>query len=161
MSTSTWSALSRSSCRAASASGKAARPAWRKRLPERFPPPGPRPAPPHRGGAVPGLRAQEVRRAQDPRLLVEVGVDVPMLVGVIAERDDVDARLEELPRDLGRDAEPARRVLAVDDDEVGRVLLPDPRQEAEQRPPARRAHDVADEEDADGVAPALHTGGEA
>ena len=42
---------------------------------------------------------------------------------MIAERDDVRARVEDLERLLGFDADPARRVLAVGDDEVCAELL--------------------------------------
>ena len=66
--------------------------------------------------AVAGLGGQEVRRAQDPLLLVEVLVDLAVAVGVVAERDHVDAGGEDLlARHLRRDADAARRVLAVDD----------------------------------------------
>ena len=41
------------------------------------------------------------------------------MVGVVAERDDVDAGGEQLVGDLRRDPEAAGDVLAVDDDEVG------------------------------------------
>ena len=67
--------------------------------------------------AVPGLVAQVVVRAQDRVVLVEVAVDLAAVVGVVAERDDVDARGEQLVGDLRRDAEAAGGVLAVDDDE--------------------------------------------
>jgi len=45
--------------------------------------------------AVTGLRAQEVGRTHDPRLGVQVGVDLAAVVGVIAERDRIDAGLEQ------------------------------------------------------------------
>ena len=107
--------------------------------------------------AVPGLGAQEVRRPQDPLLLVEVGVDLAVAVGVVAQRDHVDARGEELLGDLGRDPEPAGGVLAVDDDEVRRVRVAQAGQQPEQGPAARRPDDVADEEDGDGVVGGVHT----
>jgi hypothetical protein len=97
-------------------------------------------------GAVPGLRAQVVRGPDDPVVLVEVCVDLLAVEGVVAERDDVNARAEELVGELGRDAEATGDVLGVDDDEGRRVLLAQPRQQGEQRPPAEAADDVADEE---------------
>ncbi len=50
--------------------------------------------------------------------LVEVGVDLALAVGVVAERDHVDAGGEQLIGDLRGDSEAAGHVLAVDDDEV-------------------------------------------
>ena len=80
---------------------------------------------------------------------VEVGVDLAMAVGVVAERDHVDSRREQLVGDLRRDAHAAGRVLAVDDDEVGRKAARAGRQQRQQRPLADPADDVADEQDAD------------
>jgi len=97
-------------------------------------------------GAVAGLRAQVVGGPDDPLLLVEVGVDLAAAVGVVAERDDVDAAVEELVGELRRDPEPAGDVLAVDHDEVRRMLRAQSGEQAEQRPPAEAADDVADEE---------------
>ena len=96
----------------------------------------------------PGWRAQEVRGPQDEALLVEVGPDLAVAVGVVAERDHVDAGGEQLVGVLGRDADAARGVLAVGDDEVERELLAQARAAA--RASARRpggGDDVADEED--------------
>ena len=56
-------------------------------------------------------------------VLVEVGVDLAVAVGVVAERDHVDAGREQLVGDLRRDPDAAGGVLAVDDDEVRRVAL--------------------------------------
>jgi hypothetical protein len=97
-------------------------------------------------GAVAGLRAQVVGGPDDPLLLVEVGVDLAAAVGVVAERDDVDAAVEELVGELRRDPEPAGDVLGVDHDEGRRVLRAQRGEQAEQRPPAEAADDVADEE---------------
>ena len=55
--------------------------------------------------------------------LVQVRVDLAVPVGVVAERDRVDAQGEHLVRRARRDAEAAGRVLAVDDDEIQRELL--------------------------------------
>jgi len=93
------------------------------------------------------LRAQVVRRAHDPRLVVEVRVDLLAVIGVVAERDDVDARGEQLVGDLRGDPEAAGDVLAVDDDEGGREALAEAGEQAEQRPPPEAADEIADEED--------------
>jgi hypothetical protein len=46
---------------------------------------------------------------------------------VVAERDDVGAGREQAVGDPGRDASAVRRVLAVDDAEVRRELVAQPR----------------------------------
>ena len=74
-------------------------------------------------GAVTGLAAQEVGGPHDPRLGVQIRVDLTAVIGVVPERDRVDARGEHLVGDLRRDAEAAGGVLAVDDDERGGVAL--------------------------------------
>ena len=67
---------------------------------------------------------------------------------MVAERDHVDAGGEQLVGDLGGDAEPAGDVLAVDDDEVGRVGARAARAAAQQRAPAEPADEVTEEQDA-------------
>ena len=67
--------------------------------------------------APPRLAAKEVGRSQDRLVAVQVGVDLPAMKGVIAERDHVDAGGEHLVGDLRRDPQPAGGVLAVDDHE--------------------------------------------
>ncbi len=99
-------------------------------------------------GAVPGLAAQEVGRPHDPRLGVQVGVDLPAVVGVVAEGDRVDASREQLVGDLGGDPQPPGDVLAVDHHELGRVALAQERKAVEQRAPADAPDEVADEQDA-------------
>jgi len=103
------------------------------------------------GVAAPRLGAQVVRRPHDARLVVEVGVDLLAVVGVVAERDRVDPRAEQLVGDLRRDPEAAGDVLGVDDDERRLVALAQPGQQREQRPPAQPAHEIADEEDGRGA----------
>ena len=96
---------------------------------------------------VPAPRAalRVVRRPHDPLLAVEVSVDLPVAVRVVAERDRVGSRLEQLARGLLGHAHAARRVLAVHDHEVGLVGVADSRQQRGERPPADAAHHVADE----------------
>ncbi len=78
-------------------------------------------------GTVTGLAAQEVGRAHDPRLGVEIRIDLTAVVGMVAERDRVDPRGQQLIGGLGCDAQPARDVLAVDDHERGGVAFPEDR----------------------------------
>ena len=70
-------------------------------------------------GAVPGLAAQEVGGPHDPGLGVEIGVDLAAVIGVVAERDRVDAGRKQLVGDLRGDSQAAGDVLAVDDHELG------------------------------------------
>ena len=102
----------------------------------------------HDAAAAARLAAQEVRGAHDPLVRVEVGVDLAAVVGVVAERDRVDARGEHLVGVLGRDPEPARGVLAVDHHERRLVALAQEREAVEQRVAPEAADDVADEQDA-------------
>ena len=95
-----------------------------------------------------GLAAQEVGRAQDPRLGVQIRVDLAAMVGVVAERDRVDSAREQLVGGLWRDPQPARDVLAVDHDEGRIEALAQQRQALEQRAPADAADEIADEQDA-------------
>src|SRR3954452_16627603 len=121
MSTSTWSTLPRSCSRIWSISRKATRPARRNTLPLV-----------HHGEAhavvlgddpaAPRLGGQVVRRAHDRMIGVQVRVDLTAMECVVAQRDDVRARGEQLVGDLWRDAEAARGVLAVDDHE-GRLVV--------------------------------------
>jgi len=99
---------------------------------------------------VAGLRGQEVRRTQDALCAIEIGVDLLALVGVVAQRDDVDARGEQLVGDLRGDAEAARGVLAVDDHELRRVLGDERREQRQQRATAEAADEVAHEQDLGG-----------
>jgi hypothetical protein len=74
---------------------------------------------------------------------------------VVPGRDDVGARREELVGELGRQAEPVGGVLAVDDADVCLELVPERREPRLDRPAARGAEDVCEEEDPQGVASAL------
>ena len=103
--------------------------------------------PGHDAGAMTGLAAQEVRRAQDPRLGVQIRVDLAAMVGVVAERDRVDPAREQLIGRLRRDSQPAGDVLAVDDDERRLQALAQQRQALEQGAPPDTADEIADEQD--------------
>ena len=111
----------------------------------------------HDADAVAGLAAQVVVRPQDRLVRIEVGEDLLAVVGVVAERDDVDARREQLVGDLRRDPEPARGVLAVDDDERGGMAFAQRGQQVQQRVPTQRTDHVADEQDARGGVRHGHT----
>ena len=67
------------------------------------------------GGVAPsGTLGREVGRAQDPRLLVQIGLELPPGPGMIAQRHHVGARLQDLVGLSGRDAHHIG-VLPVDD----------------------------------------------
>ena len=74
-----------------------------------------------------------------------------LVEGMIAERDHVGAGVQQLPQDRLGDTETARRVLAVDGDEVELVALAQARQLLEHRPPAGAAHHVAEEQQTHGA----------
>ena len=101
---------------------------------------------------IPGRRSRapgcpgKVGGAQKARLLVQELEDLLLVPDVVAGGDHVHARLEELGHLRRRDAEPARRVLAVGDDDVRlHVGLHEPQQLLEHPPPRRPDH-VRDEE---------------
>jgi hypothetical protein len=66
---------------------------------------------------------------------------------VVAERHDVGAGREQLLGELRRDAGAVGDVLAVDDARVDAELLTQARKTLLDRPPARGAEDVGEEED--------------
>src|SRR4051794_20676297 len=70
-----------------------------------------------------------------------------MAVGVVAERDDVGAGLEQLVGMLRRDPDAAGGVLPVHDHEVGAELRAEVAEHAADHTPAGGPDDIADEED--------------
>ena len=66
---------------------------------------------------------------------------------VVAGRDHVGARGEDLLRELGGQADSVGGVLAVDDAEVDLQLVAQLGQPVRDGPPAGRPEDVSDEED--------------
>jgi hypothetical protein len=66
---------------------------------------------------------------------------------VVPKGDDVGARGEDFVRELRSDPHAVGSVLAVHDAEAGAELLLERGQPSLERPPARRAEDVCDEED--------------
>ena len=102
----------------------------------------------HHAGPAARLGAQVVGGPDDAGLGIEVGPHLAVAVGVVAQRDRVDAEREQLVGLLRRDADAAGRVLAVDHHEVGGQLLAQAGQQRAQRPPPGSPHHVADEQDA-------------
>jgi len=97
--------------------------------------------------SAPRLRRQVVRRADDRMVGVQVRVDLTAMERMVAERDDIGARGEQLVGDLGRDAQAARGVLRIDDQEGRFVVGAQLRQEAQECAATDPTHHVAHEED--------------
>ena len=57
-----------------------------------------------------------VGRADDAAVVLEDGDDLASLINMVAQRDAVDARRDQLLKDLRRSTEPARDVLGVGHD---------------------------------------------
>jgi hypothetical protein len=70
---------------------------------------------------------------------------------VISRRQDVDTHEKKLVSDLGRNTEPARRVLAVRDHEIGAVRLDKTAQLLSHHLPAGLTDDIADKKDLQGT----------
>jgi len=100
-------------------------------------------------GDVPNPRRArgEVGRAEEQVLLPDVLDDLLLVPDVVARGHHVHALLEEGPRDERGDAEARRRVLHVDDGQVGLVLLAEARQGARAPPCAPAPRHVADADD--------------
>ena len=111
------------------------------------------------GSRAAGLRREVVGGPDDRLARVEVARDLGAAVGVVAQRDRVDAVGEQLVGELGRDPQPAGDVLAVDDDERGLEPPAQLGQQPEQRAPAEAADHVADEQDGWGAWHVAYSGG--
>ncbi len=94
------------------------------------------------GNARPRGRPGIIVRAQNSFLGVEVRDDLALVEDVVAGGDRVRPGIEELVADLGRDAEAAGGVLAVDDDEVERELVAQPGEMLRHHRSARPANHV-------------------
>ena len=70
---------------------------------------------------------------------------------MVAECDHVRAGSQNPGRELGRDPDPVREILAVDDAERGAELLPQSWQPLLDRPPSGRTHNVPDKEELQGT----------
>ncbi len=102
---------------------------------------------------TPGRARGEVGRAEKEVLLSDVLDDLLLVPDVIARGHHVHAVLEEGPRDERGDAEARRRVLHVDDGQVGLVLLAQAREERVHGLAPRLAEDVADTDDGERLGP--------
>ena len=69
---------------------------------------------------------------------------IPLVESMITQRDTVGPGVDQVVEDGLGDAEPAGCVLAVDDDEVELVVLPDPWQGLQNRVAARTSDDVTE-----------------
>jgi len=94
------------------------------------------------------IARRKVRGADDPPLGVEVRVHVPVPVGVVAQRDHIDAGLEDRLGRVLRDPDAAGSVLAVRDDQIGHSLGPELGHRRRQALPSGLADDVPYEEEA-------------
>ena len=96
--------------------------------------------------AAPGRARGKIRRADEPRVLVEVRQDLALVPAVIAAGHHLNAVAEQIVGEVGRDAESGRRVFAVGDDEVDLVMPDEGGQAPADQLAAGLADDVADEE---------------
>ena len=80
---------------------------------------------------------------------IKVGIDLPMPIGVITQRDDVDARSEHLVGILRSDPDATGHVLAVDDDKIDRQPFAQRRKQGKQGPSANSTDNVSDEQNVD------------
>ena len=99
------------------------------------------------GESVSGRPGARVRRTDDRFTSREVVPDSVAAIRVIAERDHVGPRGQQLVRELRSDACPVGDVLAVDDAEVGTELVAQARQAFFDGTPAGGAEDIREEEE--------------
>jgi len=97
--------------------------------------------------AAAGIAAWVVGGPYDTLLTVEEAVGLAMAVDVVAGRDHIGAGLEDVGGGALGDAQPAGRVLPVDDHQLGVVALAQCRHRGGKPAAARAADDVADEQD--------------
>src|SRR5213594_3624145 len=83
---------------------------------------------------------------QEPGLVLDVVDDLLLVPDVIAAREHVHTRREQLPRHVRRDAEPTRGVFRVGDDTGHSAFADEPRHLPGHGLAPRLADDVADEE---------------
>ena len=93
---------------------------------------------------------RQIRRPDDVRLALERRVDLLAAIDVVAERDRIDARGDQLAVDLRRQPRAAGGVLGVGDHQIELALGDKPRHGAAHNVAPGLAHNVADEEDSHG-----------
>ena len=96
---------------------------------------------------------RKIQRAQQPRVLGDVGDDLLAVPGVVAQRDHVGAGGEQRARHVGGQAEAVRGVLGVHHREVDAQRLAQPGQRGGHRLAAGAPDHVADEQDAHSFVP--------
>ena len=94
----------------------------------------------------PGVPGRIVGGAHQARLALDEHQRLALVEGVVAERDHIGARRQQLVADRLGDAEAAGRVLAVDDDEIELPGVAQAGQAVRDRVAAGAADDVAEEE---------------
>ncbi len=87
----------------------------------------------------------QIARAQDAVFLVDEGENFLLVEPVIAGGDAIDAEREHFVGDAARDAETAREIFAIDDDEIELQHIAQARQFRRHHLAARFADNVADE----------------
>ncbi len=92
------------------------------------------------------MMALKVFRSQQARFLVNERRRLDLIPGMIAARDDIDARLKQFIADLAVDAEAMRRVLTIGDHEIQRQLLAQSRHVAGDDSAPRPPDDVAEKQ---------------
>ena len=95
-------------------------------------------------------RRRIIGRADDPAIGLEDRENLAASKGVVAQRNAVDARGQQVVVDFGRQSRPAGRVLGVGHHQIEPLLLAQPAHGLGADLPARLAHDVADQEDSHG-----------
>jgi len=87
---------------------------------------------------------RKIDRPDQPVLALDIDERFLLVEGVVAERHRIGPRIEKLHVDLLGDAEPAGRILAVDDDEIELPAHSQPGQRLKNCAPARAADDIAE-----------------
>src|SRR5205807_8626276 len=73
--------------------------------------------PPGAGGSL-----RKVRRAEDARIAVEIGDDLPLVPDVVASGQDIDFGIVKFAAQTFGQAASRSRVLGIDDDQIDRKL---------------------------------------
>ena len=107
----------------------------------------------------PGVPGGIIDRTQQARLAVDEDQRLALVPRMVARGDDIGAGVDELLADRLGDAEAARRILAIDDDEIGGIARSELRQFGDHGLPARPSHHIAQKQNAHPIALALHRAG--